>query len=277
MKSILSLFLIATFFLGCFSFATEPDNSGSSESLSSFDSAFQTGLKNYQEKHFDLSVSAFQKALELSPKNISTLTNLALAQFQNGQKGWSIALLRKALNFDPEDPTARAAYDFILPQLEVKEIPHELLWSETLHARVLSPFSLFWFSCLAALFIFSAGWSILTYIGKLKRSQLKETVPPSFSSLTIFFLLGAVVFLLLLGLKIVDQSQTRGTIVTKDKASVLSSPDEKAPSLFEVYPGFEVIVEKSVEKTGSQWLQVNYPGGPTGWIPQSALLLTTEN
>jgi tetratricopeptide (TPR) repeat protein len=250
-----------------------PESSPSSvSSMANFQSSFQAGVKNYQEKKFDQAQVDFQQALEADPQNISALTNLALAQFQKGQKALAIALLRKATNLDPEFSTARVALNFILPQLEVKEIPHEILLSETLHRSLFSQFSIFAFSVVAALFVFAALWSLLQYLGGRRRALQQDQPMPAFSVLTLLFLVGAVVTFVLLGLKIVDQRATRATVISEQKIDVLSLPDEKAPSLFELYPGLEVFVNQQQK----DWSQVTYPGGPTGWIPAAALFTTTE-
>jgi tetratricopeptide (TPR) repeat protein len=252
--------------------APAPAPAGSSESSANFQASFQAGVKNYQEKKFDQAQVDFQQALEANPQNVSALTNLALAQFQKGQKALAIALLRKATNLDPEFSTARVALSFILPQLEVKEIPHEILLSETLHRSLFSQFSGFAFSVVAALFVFAALWSLLQYLGGRRRALQQDQPLPAFSVLTVVFLVGALVTLVLLGLKIFDQEATRATVIAEQKIDALSLPDEKAPSLFELYPGLEVFVNQRQK----DWSQVTYPGGPTGWIPAAALFTTTE-
>jgi tetratricopeptide (TPR) repeat protein len=244
---------------------------GSSESFSTFEAAYQAGVKSYQEKKFDAAKNDFQQALNKEPQSIAALTNLALAQFQNGQKAWAVALLRKATNLNPEFSTSRNALSFILPQLEVKEIPHEILLMETAHSRILAPFPTFIFSIFAALFVFASGWSLLRFFGLRRRSIQSENPPPPFSFLNVLFLLGAIASLTLFGMKLADQRLVRATVVTSDKLGALSLPDEKAPSLFDLYPGLEVIVDQEQK----DWYQITYPGGPTGWVPRSAVFITT--
>jgi hypothetical protein len=67
--------------------------------------------------------------------------------------------------------------------------------------------------------------------------------------------------------KVIDQSTLRGTIIAK-KIESRSTPDMTGTSLFDLYEGLEVIVRQSTDS----WVQVTYPGGPTGWIPKDAIL-----
>lgn len=259
------------------SWAAEGEPVGGSESYPTFDSAFQAGVKNYQEKKYSQSILAYQKSLNFDSHNVAALTNLALAQFQNGQKAWSVALLRKALNIDPRFSTAQDAYNFIWDQFEVKEIPHDILMTETLRAKLLIQFSLFWFSSLAALFLFASGWSLIGYFGKLKKSKTEEQAPPSLSFLSVLFSAGALLFISLMVAKAFDQMQTRATVISNAKVSALSSPDASAPALFDLYPGLEVIIKKTSQTEDKTWMQINYPGGATGWLNSNDLYVTSEN
>ncbi|PIS12002.1 MAG: hypothetical protein COT73_00915, partial [Bdellovibrio sp. CG10_big_fil_rev_8_21_14_0_10_47_8] len=118
---------------------------------SSFDQAFHDGIESYREKKYDPALLAFTAAIEKEPENISALTNLALVQFQLGHKGFALAYLRKALTLDPHFPSAKAAFEFILPQLDVREIPHEIELWEILRSSVIVPFSMTCFLALTAL------------------------------------------------------------------------------------------------------------------------------
>lgn len=262
LSSILILFI-------CISTLAQPEIGGP-ESFSSFESAFQAGVKNYQDKKYSESKVAFTKALEFDSTNISTLTNLALVYFQLGEKGYAVALLRKATSIDPDFSTSNAALHFILPQLEMKEIPHEIQIWETLRTSILNHLSLFSLSLLSALFLLATGWTLIPYLGQWKNANENEAPLPSPSFLNILFTLGFLIFFSGLILKWLDQKTERGTIVAS-KIQVLSTPDEKAPPLFDLYGGLEVIVKDTNEK----WSQVYYPGGLTGWVPNSALLITT--
>lgn len=240
------------------------------DSPPSFEVAFQTGVNQYQSKKYDEARLSFAQALEINPQSVQTLTNLALAQFQLGDKGQAIALLRKALNLDPNFSTSRAALDFILPQLEVKEIPHEIQMWETIRTQFVVPFSLNGFLGLTALSLFSAGWLILQYSGKRRRALKENRSLPAFPMITAFIFLVFIGMSSLTVLKFIDHEIPRGTIIAA-KVPVLSAPSESGTALFEVFPGLEVILGT----INQDWVQVTYPGAMTGWIPKTAVLQTS--
>jgi hypothetical protein len=201
---------------------------------------------------------------------VNALTNLALAQFQLGHKAMAVALLRKASDLDPHFSTTRSALKFILPQLTVREIPHEIQTWETLRADLLVPFSLSGFLAMTALSFFATGWLLLQYLGRRRRALAENAVLPSFPWAATLIALIFVMMTALTVMKMIDQRSSRGTVV-EEKVAVYSAPDTKSVVLFDLYGGLEVILNDV--KNG--WVQVTYPGGLTGWIPQSSVLPTS--
>jgi tetratricopeptide (TPR) repeat protein len=235
-----------------------------------FETAFQAGVSNYQQKKYDDARLAFGRAVELQPENVNALTNLALAQFQLGNKGFAVALLRKASGLDPHFSTTQEALKFILPQLEVQEIPHEIQTWETIRTHFLVPFSLTSFLAMTALSLFAAGWLTLKYFGQRRRALEEETAMPPAPLVAVFCALVFIAMTTLTAMKLVDHQIPRGTVIA-DKVPVYSAPDEKSVELFDLYGGLEVILN---HQEGS-WVQVTYPGGLTGWIPKSSVLPTS--
>lgn len=234
-----------------------------------FQESFQAGVQFYQNKKFPEAKEAFQKALELEQNNLQAMTNLALSNFQIGEKGWALALLRKAQNIDPDFSTPNSALKFILPQLEVKEIPHEITTWETIRSRFIQPFSQASFVVLTAIFLFAAGWTLIQYFSAKQKAEAEEKPYPAFPFMGLIYSLGFLfLFFLMLG-KFYDLSLTRGTVVA-NKVSVLTLPDEKAPMLFDLYAGLEVLVLKNE----AGWSQVQYPGGMTGWVKENSIFIT---
>ncbi len=240
-------------------------------STPTFASSYNTGIQLFQKKDYEKSRDAFAKSLELDPHNSSALTNLALVQYKLNQKGLAIANLRKVLELDPEQPTAKAALKFSLTQLETKEIPHQIETYETIREQLLQPVSLNIYLSLTALFLFAAGWTLFSFFGKRKRQLIAEEALPSFPLIAFFLSLGFIAFTSLSALKMYDRTIVRGTII-EEKVTVQASPGENQVALFDLYTGFEVIVQK----TEPDWIQVTYPGASTGWIKRSALLVTTH-
>lgn len=236
----------------------------------SFEDAFQQGIEAYRTEKFEDANQAFTKALEASGNNPSALTNLALTQYKLGNKPYAVALLRKALAIDPDLSTPRVAIEFILPQLEVKEIPHEIQTWELFRKTFLVDFPLSVFIILAAILLFASGWILITYFANRKRSIHQELPMPPFPIVG-FLISSLFVFCLSLMItKWIDSQTTRGTIILQ-KVAVLSAPDEKAAPLFDLYGGLEVVVEKNQDS----WVQVTYPGALSGWVPKDSIFITT--
>lgn len=238
---------------------------------SNFSDSFQAGIRLYQEKKFADAKASFQKAIELEPNNLQALTNLGLTYYQLGEKGWALALLRKAHSLDPDFSTPISGLKFILPQLEVKEIPHEISMWENVRTQLLQPFSTSAFVILSALLMFAAGWILLNYFAHRKKAVTEEKPYPPFPLIGFVLSLLFLVVFSLMWAKFYDTSLRRGTIVTA-KVSVLSLPNESAPALFDIFSGLEVLVLK----VDGSWTQIQYPGGMSGWIKNENVFITNE-
>ncbi|WP_413585963.1 tetratricopeptide repeat protein [Bdellovibrio sp. HCB274] len=234
-----------------------------------FAALFNQGTQHYTAKEYEKSRDAFAKALELDPHNATTLTNLALAQFQLGKKPLAVGLFRKALTNDPDLTQARAGLKFALGQMEVKDIPHQIETYETVRKKLLEPVSQIAYLIMTALFLFAAGWIWIGFMGQRRRAIAEETALPGFPVIGSLLALGFLVSITLLGLKIYDQSIVRATVI-EDKVSLQAAPGENQAALLEVFGGMEVIVQNE----NAEWSQVTFPGSITGWVKKSAILRT---
>lgn len=230
---------------------------------------FAQGTQQYVAKNYKQARELFTQALDQDPNSSTTLTNLALTEFQLGNKPLAVGLLRKALALDPELPTARSGLRFALSQLQVKEVPHQLEIYESLRTQVLQPVPLSAYLVLSALSFFAAGWVLLSYGGRRKRSVLEEKALPAFPLIGVFLGLFLVIFTGLLALKIYDSTILRGTVI-EEKVSLQTAPGDNQVAILDLYGGMEVIARE----TQGDWIQVTYPGSLTGWIKKSALLMT---
>jgi tetratricopeptide (TPR) repeat protein len=235
-----------------------------------FEDVFRNGIASYKEQKYPEAIEAFQKALDIESSNVSALTNLALAQFQAGHKPIAVALLRKAMALDPDFSTPVAGLKFILPQLEVKEIPHEIQMSETLRNQLLTPVSMNAYLLMSALFFAGSGWLLLSYFGTRRRAIQGEIPLPPFPTIGFLFLISFLISSALTMGKIYDYQIPRGTII-QDKVQVMSAPEASAAGLFDLYGGLEVILEN----TKDDWVQVTYPGALSGWVPKTSVFPTS--
>lgn len=235
-----------------------------------FGEHFTLGVTAYQAKDFPQARSAFQKALEINPNNLEAMTNLALVQFQLGEKGWAIALLRKAQQVNPDYSTPKQALEFIVSKLEIKEIPHEIQQWESFRKLILNKVPLHVLHFLSLILTASFGWLLINHFYRKKRAQENHEPTPSIHWVLVFSGFLMLITISLSGLKIWDFQTGRATVVAK-KVSVHTAPETDSPVLFELYEGLEVILRRSQPP----WVQITYPGGMTGWVQQSTVFHTS--
>lgn len=236
-----------------------------------FASLFQAGVSSYRAAKYNEAQKSFSEALKLNPESVQVLTNLGLTHYQLGKKGEAIALLRKAHFLDPSLSTPKSSLNFILPQLDVKEIPHEILFWESLREDLLVPVTLNSYLIVTALCFFAFGWLLLDFLGKRRRALKEEINPPPFPLILLIISLIFVSMISLTAMKIFDLQIPRGTIIA-DKVTVFSAPAQDSVALYDLYPGLEVILNQSTEK----WIQVTYPGASSGWIEKSQIFQTSH-
>ncbi len=237
---------------------------------SDFKLAFSEGVKFYQDKKFLEAEKMFEAAARFEPMHSGTLTNLGLTAFELGKKGLALGYLRRARELDPDFSAPKSAIAYIEKALETKEIPHEIRFSESLKDFFIKPISLNSYLAFLALCTFAAGWLWLDFIGEVKnlkasRSRLSE-FPALKVLVTVFFLLAA----LGTGFKYYFQQKGVATVVAK-KIPVFSAPKEDAVQLFDLYEGLEIQIESKL----NDWIQVTYPGTPTGWIREKDIYQTS--
>ncbi len=236
----------------------------------SFEEYFGRGTKSYQEKKFEDATLNFEKALDLHPDSATVLTDLGLSYFQLQKKGLSVAMFRRALYVDPSQTVAEAALKFVLSQLEVKEIPHQIETYERLRSSVLNSSSLSGFHILTVLSLFSCGFIWLRFLGRRRKAFEEEQAPPNTPAIGLLLGLILILSLSFTLLKIYDLTVPRATIIA-DKVSAQTAPGEGQTGLFDLYAGFEVIVRNAA----NDWIQVSYPGGLTGWVKKDSLMSTS--
>ncbi|MBS1969194.1 MAG: hypothetical protein JSU04_02755 [Bdellovibrionales bacterium] len=247
-----------------------PEVPAASATKLSFEEYFGRGTKSYQEKKFEDATLNFEKALDLHPDSATVLTDLGLSYFQLQKKGLSVAMFRRALYIDPSQTVAEAALKFVLSQLEVKEIPHQIETYERLRSTVLNSASLNGFHILTALLLFSCGFIWLRFLGRRRKAFEEEQAPPSTPVIGLLLGLALILSFSFTLLKIYDLTVPRATIIA-DKVSAQTAPGDGQTGLFDLYAGFEVIVRNAA----NDWIQVSYPGGLTGWVKKDSLMSTS--
>ena len=267
MRNIFILFILL--FLTTFTL-THAEEGGGSESIPDFNTAFRLGSEQYQAKKYSEALSSFNSALSFDKNNLAAINNAALTHFQLGHKGWAAALFRKSLEINPSFEASQQGLEYVLSQLQVKELPHDVHIWEVFRKNILSVTSLRVFLIFTAFTMLSSLWFLLAYISKRKKALLEEQLLPAMSLPTIFLTFVFLASLTISILKFADGLETRGTVVA-DKSFVRSLPQEDAAQLFEIFQGLEVIILR----TSNDWYQIQYPGGSSGWIPKEHVFITT--
>lgn len=233
---------------------------------------FSKGLSLLQSKDAAGAVQAFKNALQEHPNDTAILTNLGIASFESGQKGWSVAFLRQALTEGSKLPETRRAFDFVMSQLDTKELPHDLVMWESFRSKVLFGTSVESLLFLLGLALLLSGLVFIRHLALRRRAHVNEEARPPFTWFHGVTLVLVVAAALLVWTKMMDLSQVRATIVA-DKTSAVTTPAADAPALFDLFAGLEVIVQRA----DKDFYQVQYPGGPTGWVPKNNLYITQSS
>lgn len=232
-----------------------------------FATSFSQGLQALKESRPVDAQKAFHEATQQEPGNTAAVVNLALSYAQAQDFGRAIAYFRRALVLEPNSSEARQGLEFSQTKLIVKEIPHRIEFSETLHEQVLSRLPFNTLMAMSALFILASGWLLFRWLGDRRRARRAEEAPPSVSFRLLLLLILAVSSNLLIVAKVIDSLDRRATVVD-GPVDILSAPGADGVKVSEFHPGFEIILRR----TQDDWAQVTYPGGPTGWIPSRHLI-----
>ena len=266
----MSLFICLALCLVCPTRAVESANPPAAPTYNNFDEAFNAGVIAYQNKDYPQAKTAFSSALEFQPQNLAAMTNLGMTHLYLKNTGWSVALLRKAVSTKPDFQTAQSALAFVLPQAGIHELPHVISSWETWRAQVLVQAPLEIFLILLAILTAGVGWFWMSWWG-VRRAAIQASQPVPAPGFVKILLLAFWGFILIAAVtKAIDLSTPRATIVA-EKINALSLPEAKAPQLFELSAGMEVLLNSSHD----DWFQVTYPGGMTGWVPKISLMQTS--
>lgn len=236
------------------------------------DGLFEKGLDAYQKKQFAEARDAFQRLLETSSSKprVSVLHNLALSEFQLGQKPRALAMWRKALSDHPDFKPAQQGRDFLESQSSMRPFERDsvALWQR----RALEQLSIYQILCLEALLIAVVGTLGIRYFSE-RRIALDGQLPlPPFPTLAASLTLVLILSTGVIGLKLKDGMTTRATVVV-NKANVRSLPTDESVSLFELSGGTELLVRR----INDGWVQIQNSEGASGWVKSTDALITSQH
>ena len=250
--------LFLSFFVLSSAMATPPDENP--------EYLFEQGLKAYSDGNLEQAKEFYANAYTLEPNNPNLAYNLAVVFMAREEIGASIAMLRRAIHLSPTFSSARKALEKAFEKTSTQTASEKLTNYEVLRFYLLGriPAMIFFFIT-AILFLF-AGWTFIGWLGQRKRAKIDELENPVIPTSAIVLLSCLAISLFLTGFKVFDGFQTRGSIVEKN-VELHSGPSSEHPKIAELFEGFDVIIKRRKD----QWVQVQHPGGYSGWLDSSKL------
>jgi tetratricopeptide (TPR) repeat protein len=233
----------------------------------SFDELFQDGVKAFQAKDYANASTFFTQALDLQPANTTVLVNLALAEYQAGQKSASYAHYKKALHIDPYFTTAQQGLDFVKSQIQIHEIPHRIETYERMRESFIEPFSVALPLILSTVVFVAWGFRLVKYLSQKKRAFFAGEDAAPYGVLNILLSLFLVVSLSWVVFFKFDSEIERG-IVKNETVSLRTSPLATSPEILQLYGGLEVRILRKQDG----WLQVEFPGATAGWVEPGSIV-----
>ena len=242
---------------------------------SDHEAKFQAALKSLQADDLSAACLQLKELNQENPDNPPVLHNLGYCEDRQGQLGSAMARWRRAVALDPYFSGARQSIEIAGEKLKVKQLPHRLTaWEgfrKTILVRVDST-SLNFATWLGFLFF---GLQAIRQLGAYRRARAsRDRLSPWSASLFVWGLLFLGFSTLSLS-KWWDLRQPRGTIIL-EKVEARTGPGPNETPLFDLFEGLDVRIEdRATWEDGTEWRKVAYPGGMTGWIPESSLLQTS--
>jgi tetratricopeptide (TPR) repeat protein len=235
---------------------------------SAHENLFQKGLAAYQNKQYPEAQKLFQQLLSEGTLSAELLHNLALTDYQLGQKPMALALWRKALTVDPGFPAARTARDYLENELQQRGWEKDRI-TQSLR-QTLETVSLFELLWMMALILGLAGWFWLNYWGKRFAAIEEEQPLPGFPATAAIL---TVILLAVGGLTVLkaQYSLKKRATITGNIVNARSLPAVDGVQLFELRGGAEVMIRRQ----NGDWYQVQNSDAASGWVSNQDLFITS--
>ncbi len=230
---------------------------------------FTTATNAYLLKDYKKAQALYIELLKQEPTNAVIIANLALTEYQLGQKFKALGLFRKALHFEPDLDMASEGLRYVSDQIPAAHSKGDLSLFESLRQNLLSSVPLFAYFGMSALCLFACGWILISYVERRRKALEMETPLPPWPWVGALQGSMFILFLALFLLKIYDQNLLRATIIV-DQVSLQTAPGENQVTFFDLLGGQEVYI---LAESGD-WAQIQAADEPAGWIKKSTLLMT---
>lgn len=262
MKALKWFFLLI--WIANFAFAETDDSA-----LTSFEPerAFNRATENHKSKNYTDAEKLYLQVLNDNPHTPEVLRNLGLLYFSMDHKGRALGFLRSLTELEPRNIETYRTIDFIENKLTNKDFEHDRSFFEDLDL-----ISLRWVK-LPELLVFHFMVTALFGIFFVRRLSLRRKslrLDEKIEVWTPQIYSGAIIVIILSGLsllKIQFNLENHATIITKNKLTVKSGPSENGADLYDLFEGFEVVIDS----TYKDWSQITYQNRYTGWVKTNTI------
>ncbi|MBX7230725.1 MAG: hypothetical protein K1X29_01435 [Bdellovibrionales bacterium] len=262
---VFTIFMTLVFFLS--SLFLTPSNlawaQNSIKNNSQLEEIFHQGTQLYNENKTEEANIKFKEILGQQPHNIPALFNWGLTEYKLNRKGLAVGAWRKILNLSPGYSPAVQALSFAYTSLHLTP-PMDTLeeWSSFIGLKGLKTnlsSALMLFFSLGSLCIGGVIW--LRYFRKrihaLREDQIQPKLPwLGFAAILLFIFTG-----LIGATKEYDRFIPKATLL--QNTPVRTGPSEISSTVVEMIEGSEVLVRQ----VNKEWVQIQQPGGASGWVP----------
>jgi tetratricopeptide (TPR) repeat protein len=223
---------------------------------------FEKALKNHKDKNYSEAEKLYLQVLNDNSELPEVLHNLGLLYYTTENSGRALGFLRSLTELEPRNAEIYKTISFIENKLANKDFEHDRSIFEDLNFIFLRWVKLPEFLILHFVLMAGFGFYFVRRLSLRKKTLLlddkTELWTPKMYSLTItMFLVTLLTFF-----KIQSTYEIRATVIAKNKLTLKSGPSEKGADLYDLFEGFEVVVDS----TFKEWSQITYQDRFTGWV-----------
>lgn len=223
---------------------------------------FDSGVAYFKEGSYDKAISTYANLLKSGERAPEIFHNLGLAHYYKGEKGWALAYFRELAQSQPRNRSLVKTIDHIESQLAQKDFDRERGIGEDINSIILR-----WFLLpeMLLLHLSSLAYFGVLVVWRMAKRRRNVNIEERTALLTpglyvgLFFLVSLTLLVLM---KINMEATDFATIVSKNRLILKSGPSQNAADLYDLFEGFEVVVDSEFK----DWVQITYQDRITGWV-----------
>lgn len=228
---------------------------------------FSQGVAALEAKDWVRAEQYFHRVLSVNPNSSEAYYNLGLTKMRQGQNGWALGYLYKALDIQPGFTPAKEAVFELKDKLAIEKFSG---FFGALHSQLLSQVS---YDFLWLILLASVAFTLFYWIKFLKKRQValaQELSLPQLRFTHFFFPIITFLLFLVVALQTYDRSNSKAVVITAN-AAVFSAPFEESTKtpLFNLSEGalLEILKEQD------EFYQVRSVRQGAGWIRKDQIFV----